>query len=525
MPMDIPARSVGSRVNEPAAARRRWLILLGALALAFAFLGTRGLWDPDEGRYTNVALNMLDSGDWLNPKRNYEVGHWTKPPLTYWALASSFAAFGINTWAARLPSALAWLACVFLVWRTARRLQPGSEDEAAVVFATMLLPLAASQLVTTDSLLSCFELLAMWGFVEARFGPPASSRRWLLLTWCGTALAFLTKGPPALLPLLVMTGFDALTGLQGRQRLFRWTGLLLFLALALPWYLAVVIGNPGLLAYFIGDEVVNRVATNEFGRNGEWYGWLKVYLPTLLVGTLPWTRDFLVVLGQLPSRLRRWRRKQARATDASHLLPWLWLLLPLLVFCLAKSRLPLYLLPLFAPIALLIARHRRESGKALPHWPWLAGWALLLLGLKLAAAGLPSEKDASAWAREVAQRNDASTRKIVFVDDSPRYGLHLHLGRGVQVEKIAQLPHPKARFNPDYDEYIDIEIGESTNDRHAVWICKLEAWPDVRAALGARGLEAVQLGEPYHDRVMFRVVSMPSSSAAAMPSRRAATGG
>ena len=58
-------------MNEPAAARRRWLILLGALALAFAFLGTRGLWDPDEGRYTNVALNMLDSGDWLNPKRNY----------------------------------------------------------------------------------------------------------------------------------------------------------------------------------------------------------------------------------------------------------------------------------------------------------------------------------------------------------------------------------------------------------------------------------------------------------------------
>src|SRR5688572_20704812 len=98
-----------------------------AAVLALAFLGTRGIWDPDEGRYTNVALNMLDSGDWLNPRRNDEVGHWTKPPLTYWAIASSVAGFGPTPWAARLPAALSYLACVWLVWRMARRLSPGTE--------------------------------------------------------------------------------------------------------------------------------------------------------------------------------------------------------------------------------------------------------------------------------------------------------------------------------------------------------------------------------------------------------------
>ena len=65
-------------LRSPAA----WIALL-ACVLALAGLGLRGIWDPDEGRYTNVALNMLDSGDWLNPHRNHEVGHWTKPPLTY----------------------------------------------------------------------------------------------------------------------------------------------------------------------------------------------------------------------------------------------------------------------------------------------------------------------------------------------------------------------------------------------------------------------------------------------------------
>ena len=52
-----------------------WRVVLAVLVLAFAFLGSRGLWDPDEGRYTNVALIMLDSGDWVTPHRNDDVAH------------------------------------------------------------------------------------------------------------------------------------------------------------------------------------------------------------------------------------------------------------------------------------------------------------------------------------------------------------------------------------------------------------------------------------------------------------------
>src|SRR5687768_9731975 len=118
-----------------------------ALLLAFGFLGSRGIWDPDEGRYTNVALNMLDSGDWLNPRRNHEVGHWTKPPLTYWAIAASVGVFGKNPWAARLPAALAYLVSIWLAWRVARRLAPGAAPQAAVIYATMLFTLGASQLI------------------------------------------------------------------------------------------------------------------------------------------------------------------------------------------------------------------------------------------------------------------------------------------------------------------------------------------------------------------------------------------
>jgi len=172
------------------------LVLLLTLALALIGLGARGLWEPDEGRYTNVALHMLASGDWLNPHRSLDTGHWTKPPLTYWALAASLGSLGHTPLAARLPSALTYLLIVWLTMRIARRLAPGAATVAGLAYATMLLPFASSQLITTDPLLAACQALAMYGYVEFRFGDD-SPRRWLLLMWAGFGLAFLTKGPPA----------------------------------------------------------------------------------------------------------------------------------------------------------------------------------------------------------------------------------------------------------------------------------------------------------------------------------------
>lgn len=482
-----------------------------ALALAFCFLGTRGIWDPDEGRYTNVALNMLHSGDWLNPRRNDEVGHWTKPPLTYWTIAGSVAVFGSNAWAARLPAAASYLLCVWLVWRIGKRLAPGSERTAALMYATMLLPVGASQLITTDYVLAACEALAMWAFVEARFGDTEKAKRWITLMWIGFALAFLTKGPPGLLPLAVVIAFDRLMPAQASLRIFRWSGLLVFALLALPWYVAVIHGNPGLFQYFVGDEVVNRVTTKEFGRHGEWYGWLEIYVPTLLIGTLPWTLPLLRWAGGVPASAKRWwRDPQARAADAAPLLLLLWVLLPLLVFCVSKSRMPLYILPLFVPLALLAAKQRDGGGRAPPSWRWLWLWAALLLSMKLVSALWPTHKDAAQWADAIRERAPEPVREVVFVEDMARYGLHLHLGVSTEIEKLSLDPVPQPRFNPEYDEPLDEELREA--ETGLVWVCKEELWPRLQQRIAARGFRAVALGTPYQRRVLFRVEPLSASA-------------
>ena len=474
-----------------------------AMVLAFGLLGARGIWDPDEGRYSNVALMMLDSGDWLNPRRNDEIGHWTKPPLTYWAIAGSIAAFGQTPWAARLPQALAYLACVWLVWRIARRLAPGEEDSAAVIYATMLFTVGAAQLITTDYLLSAFETLAMWAFVELRFGEPAQRRRWTALMWAAFALAFLTKGPPALLPLLVMVACDRLVPRAGRTGVFDLTGALLFVLLAAPWFIAVMAGNPGLYRYFIGDEVINRVTTNEFGRHGQWYGWLTIYLPTLLIGTLPWTGGLLRWARDLPAQVRRWRLRETRVAQAHWLLPSLWLLLPLLVFCLARSRLPLYLLPLFSALAILITQQRAREGRGFPRWPWLVAWCVVVLGLRVASIHWPTHKNAAEWAEQIRARHPAPLREVVFVEDMARYGLHLHLDTEIERVSLTALPPHTGYAAPVYDSDFLHEVDEA--EPGVVWVSKQERMPEIRAQLASRGKRAVALGAPYQNRIIFRL--------------------
>lgn len=479
-------------------------IAITCLLLAFAFLGSRGIWDPDEGRYTNVALTMLDTGDWLNPMRNEDTGHWTKPPVTYWLIAGSVAAFGQTPCAARLPIAASYLTCVLLTGLCARRLFPGTQVVASVAYATMLATFGASQLITTDYPLAAAQALAMYAFVEYRFAAARRPQLWLLLMWVAYAIAFMTKGPPALVTLLAIIAFAVLVPARRCRWYWHALGVAVFLTLALPWYIAVALRHEGLMQYFLGAELVDRVASNRFGRNGDWYGWITIYVPTLVLGTLPWTRDLWAWARSLPKRIGEWRWSDQRAAQAPAVFVALWIAVPLLVFCLARSRLPLYLLPIFLPMALAIASQRGATGKGLPRVGWLTALAVALMASRLAVASFPTHKDASAWAEAIRSRVHGPVTEVVFVEDMARYGLHLHLD--TEIEKLSMAPIPQPRFNPEYDEPLIREVEEIGHEHGLVFVTKTGMWPRVERQIATYGYRTRALGAPYQGRVIFEVL-------------------
>ncbi|MGB7737935.1 MAG: glycosyltransferase family 39 protein [Steroidobacteraceae bacterium] len=472
-----------------------WLVALLCL-MAFAFQGTRGIWEPDEGRYSSAGINMHDSGNWLIPTIDGQHPHLTKPPLTYWALATSFAVLGHNEWAARLPSALAYIGSGLLLFGLGRRLCPQQPWLPALVWALSFAPAIAANIVSTDPLLALFETAAMSAFVEAWSREGAAARRWFVLMWLGWGLAFMTKGPPGLLPLFATMLY---LGIHDRPRfrsMFVPAGLLLFAVVAFTWFGVVIAQQPDRLGYFLGYEVYDRVFTAVHRRNAQWYGAFEVYVPMLIIGALPWSPLAIVAAGG-PAAAWRTFRARLRERNRDWLLLAYWLLLPLAVFFLARSRLQLYVLPLFVPLALMMARamsgSRQATGRRLA---WIAGLTLAaLVTLKGVLAYWHTDRDARHIAAQVSTLlQGRAVDRIVFVGMRPYYGLNVYLDIPIEGIQLGE-----RRF--EYSKYLSEEslCDEVQDKERDVFAIKALRTAKFDAALAACGAMPAAIGTVFAD--------------------------
>jgi 4-amino-4-deoxy-L-arabinose transferase len=491
--------------------------IAAVLCLAFAFQGTRGLWEPDEGRYTDVAMEMLRTGDLLDPVLNHETPHFTKPPATYWAIAGSVALLGRHEWAVRLPYALAFAATALLLLWMGRSLVPRRPWLAPLAYVVMLLPFVAANVVSTDTFLAFATTLAMACFVagrwgaggaRTRWGDAAHSRAWFVAMWAAFGFAFFVKGPPSLLPLLAVLVFTAVDGgAAALRRVLPPLGILAFLLLAGWWFVLVIVQRPEMFGYFVGGEVVGRILSSRFHRNPAWYGGFEVYVPVLLVGTLPWT--WLLARAAVRRLRRPWRlRERPQALFLA-----LWVLLPLLVFFVVRSRLPLYLLPLMAPLALVAAR--RLSAGPPPSRRLLAAlalWVVFLLVLKGGAGHLPERhKDSRALAAAVVEAGFSRDiySEVVFVDTWARYGISLYLDAEVEEVTLAPWPIEPGELVPR--ETLAAEVREPGEQRFVV--CETQELDLVEAHLRSLGLEPRRLAD-WHELTFLdpegRLASLPA---------------
>ena len=464
----------------------RILIVMGLLVYCLAFQGARALWEPDEGRYTSVAMEMLRQGNWLAPQLHREQPHWTKPPLTYWAIASSISLLGRTEFAARLVSSLSFFFTIYLVYLLGQLFLARRAWLAPFVYASFLLPSVASNIITTDGLLTLWETMAICAYAHAKWNKNRSTAdTWMLVMWGAFGLAFLTKGPPGLLPLTAIIAHRLLQGRGSDYPTLRWLpGVSIMLAVGLSWFVLVMALNPGLGRYFAVDEIYGRVVTGEHGRNSEWYKAIVIYLPVLVIGTLPWTFWLIRYIYRSAHELFQHRQKPMDRNRAQDLFLLLWLFCPLFIFMVSSSRLPLYLLPVFVPLALLAARGLEATSY---HWnrrwvAWISVWCLLLVSLRIIGAHIPSDKDAALVAQAVEASSTDPFTEIAFYATGPVQGLNFYLNKEVESVTV---------------DMMEDELGEMENP---LWVMRPETgsiFLKKTAALGRNFREVGRIGERY----------------------------
>ncbi len=329
--------------------RRTLLAALLAL-LAVVWLEPPGsrLAEPDETRYAEIPREMLAAGDLVVPRLN-GVPYFEKPPLLYWLNASSLRLFGETAWAARLPTRLAGLGTLVLVFLAARG--RGLGGAAAVLFLAAPMGFLFSRTNLTDGLLTFFltaALLAGRGAVRRR----EIERPWramaALFGACAAA-AFLTKGLIAVvLPAGIFLVWAVATGRLAttfRTLVFS-PAPLVFLVLALPWLLAVERRHPGFLDFFFVREHFRRFATGAARRPGPVY----YFVPVFVLGFLPGMAFFV-----------RGFRRGLRVSDDGFFFV-VWFAVVFVFFSASGSKLPPYLFPAIPAAAVLAAFGMPKAG-------------------------------------------------------------------------------------------------------------------------------------------------------------------
>lgn len=342
--------------NDDLSYKQLLFVVLLALVASIAFQGSRGLYETTEGRYAEVAREMFRSGNYLEPTL-LGLPHWTKPPLTYWAIALGLKIFGVNTWGARFYLVVAFVLTVICVWKIAEVLwDKKSAYLSALVYASSLMPLVSSNVVATDTLLALGEALAIFAFWKA---VRTQSKRWTVLVWLFLGMSFMTKGYPGLLPLLgIIPTQIYLKRAKNAQapRLLSAGGIFAFIAAGLGWYIFEAVKHPYLVPYWLGYEVVGRFSEGSEFHNPHFYQAFEIYIPTLIFGTLPWTGLLAYKFRATKDVVKSVLSKKALFENPQNLFLFSYLILSLVMFFTAKSKLQLYILPLFLPLSLIIGR-------------------------------------------------------------------------------------------------------------------------------------------------------------------------
>lgn len=357
-----------------------FLFISAALFLFFFLVPQIPLWSSDEGRFAEIARAMHITGDWIVPHFN-GLPYLEKPAFASWMTALSYQVFGVSAFAARFPGILSALGGLLVAFLFTRRLL-GTE---AAKYGTLCLMTTAGYVLVGRYAVIDMEMIFLLStslfFLMA--GVFEQKNHFYLIAGIFMGLTFLTKGLiGAALPAIIFFIFLATTG---RLSEFKKVPVLIltfliFLAVCIPWTLAILKRQPEFLDVFIFDHHFKRFATSTFGRKRPF--WFFTYILPLV--SFPWCLFLPAAIADA------WKSAKEQRHKILFLL--LWAAVIFIFFSIPRSKLPYYIVPVTVPLTLIsgvflsrwINREKLGISEAWLGWTWKILCAIFIMG----AAGL-----------------------------------------------------------------------------------------------------------------------------------------
>ena len=422
-------------------------VLLLVVLTRLLLLPLYPLMDTTEARYGEMARLMVETGNWVTPLFDYDVPFWGKPPLHTWMSAASIVVFGVSEFAVRFPHWIAAMLTLAVIATFAKKQRLPVLPSLIILASTVVFIISAGA-VMTDMALTLGLTMAMVGFYLCWQG----ELRWGYFGFVGLAIGLLAKGPVALVIFAIGTGL----WLLWQYGVFRpwkllWqripliSGLLLMLAIALPWYVLAEKTTPGFLNYFIVGEHWSRFVDS--GWQGDLYGsahdqtrgtiWLY-----FLGAALPWSAFLPQALYKIYVEAPKHSDKQLNSNNsalASYLI--CWMLAPMVLFTLAGNILPAYVLPGIPALALLITFAWR--GSQVPHLHKVAIAIAALLMVAVAIIHFGSAKDKSErWLLQ--QRTEILP--TYYLNKQPFSARFYSAGQAEKINRLLEVDSSEQRF-------------------------------------------------------------------------------